>query len=210
MENNFRNAMFGGFNREDVTAYITRIAAEYKETDTALQQERECRSKADAEAERLREEAERLRSELEELRCQLRQEGEERARLSRAAVERDELRHQAESLGQTAEEYRELKEHIAQIELDAHRRADDIVAEAERQAAVILTEAKQQAEAVRAGARAQVEEVARVYAALLADFSVARDHVSGELRKMDTALTQLPIAFDRMGSEITTLRGMVE
>ena len=99
-----------------------------------------------------------------------------------------------------------MKEQVAQIELDAHKRAEDIQAQAERQAAELVRRAEQQAEDIRAQLREKIQTVAGEYASLLADFDVLRTHVSGELRKMDTALGQLPIAFHRLSSDMESLK----
>lgn len=210
MENNFRNAVFNGFNREDVMAYITRIAAEHRETSEALEKERDRLFDADAENERLQEENERLSGELDDLRFHLAEERAARQALEKAAAERDQLQSRVADLERQAEEYRRMKEQVAQIELDAHKRAEEIQAQAERQAAELLRKTEQEAAAIRAQLREKIETVAGEYAELLSDFEVLRTHVSGELRKMDTAVSQLPIAFHRLSSDMESLKGLAK
>ena len=199
MENNFRNAVFNGFNREDVMSYITKISAEHKETSEALEKERDRLFDADAANERLQEERNRLAEELEQVRQQLSEEQEARQALEKAAAERDQLQGRVRDLECQAEEYRRMKEQVAQIELDAHKRAEDILAQAEREAAEI-----------RAQLREKIETVAGEYTSLLSDFDVLRTHISGELRKMDTAVGQLPIAFHRLSSDMENLKGLAK
>lgn len=206
MENNFRNAVFNGFNREDVMSYITKISAEHKETSEALEKERDRLFDADAKNERLQEETDRLSGELHEIQRQLAEEREARQALEKAAAERDMLRSRVADLERQAEEYRRMKEQVAQIELDAHKRAEEIQAQAEREAADLLRSTEQEAAGIRAQLREKIETVAGEYAALLSDFDVLRTHISGELRKMDTAVGQLPIAFHRLSRDMEGLK----
>ena len=209
MENNFRNAVFNGFNREDVMSYITKISAEHKETSEALEKERERLFDADAANERLQEERDRLAEELEQVQQQLLEEREARQALKKAAAERDQLQGQVRDLECQAEEYRRMKEQVAQIELDAHKRAEDILAQAEREAAELLQRTEQEA-GIRAQLREKIETVVGEYTSLLSDFDVLRTHISGELRKMDTAVGQLPIAFHRLSSDMENLKGLAK
>lgn len=210
MENNFRNAVFNGFNREDVMSYITKISAEHKETSEALEKERDRLFDADAANERLQEERNRLAEELEQVRQQLSEEQEARQALEKAAAERDQLQGRVRDLECQAEEYRRMKEQVAQIELDAHKRAEDILAQAEREAADLLQRTEQEAAEIRAQLREKIETVAGEYTSLLSDFDVLRTHISGELRKMDTAVGQLPIAFHRLSSDMENLKGLAK
>ena len=194
MENNFRNAVFNGFNREDVMSYITKISAEHKETSEALEKERERLFDADAANERLQEERDRLAEELEQVQQQLLEEREARQALKKAAAERDQLQGQVRDLECQAEEYRRMKEQVAQIELDAHK----------------LQRTEQEAAGIRAQLREKIETVVGEYTSLLSDFDVLRTHISGELRKMDTAVGQLPIAFHRLSSDMENLKGLAK
>ncbi len=206
MENTFRNSVFGGFNRQDVMEYITKTAAETGEQLRALEEERDALAQAAQERDMLRQQLEELRRQEEELRRQLQSASEDQARLRGAEQEKIQLAGRVQTLERQAEEYRELKEHIAQIELDAHKRADELVAEAERQADELVAQARWQAEEIRRQLREQLGAVAGQYDAVQSDLSAVREHVVGELRKMDVAMGQLPLAFDRFGADLARLR----
>lgn len=127
MEASFKTCLFGGFDREDVVAYIEKTAAENQSRLEALQAENDelCRERdaLAAESEGLRqltEEAARVTDENEALREQL-----EALRTEVAA-----LRTENETLRQPAAEYLSLKEHIADIEITAHRRTEEFRARA--------------------------------------------------------------------------------
>lgn len=127
MDASFKTCLFGGFDREDVVAFIEKTAAENQAQLEALQAEvdglREQRDEAAAENEALRgltEEDARLREENARLREQLAQAQAETARLQ---GENDALRG-------PAAEYQSLKEHIADIEITAHRRTEEFRAKA--------------------------------------------------------------------------------
>jgi len=216
MKNTFRTAAVGGFNRQDVTDYITKTAAETAETVRLLEQERDELAAAAAERDALAGEVESLREQLAALTAELEQERAERQRLSCADEAKRALEEKVADLEAQAAEYRELKDHIAQVELDARRRSEELLAQAEAQAAAITDEAKAAAEkllaetkaeaaAVRRTLQAQVQSVSADYARLLQDFDVMKNHVTGELRKMEVSFTQLPLAFNKVSSELKQL-----
>ena len=127
MDASFKTCLFGGFDREDVVAFIEKTAAENQVQLEALQAEvdalREQRDEAAAENEALRgltEEDARLREENARLREQLAQAQAETAR----------LQGENEALRGPAAEYQSLKEHIADIEITAHRRTEEFRAKA--------------------------------------------------------------------------------
>ena len=152
----FRGAL-AGFNRRDVTRYIEQSAAAHSRQVAGLEErldqaERE-RDNALRELDGLRsergdlaaEEA-RVRSSLEEstrtlakLRGELTQ-TETKLGVARAELER--LQAKVAQLAPMAERYEQLKDRVATVELDAHRKAQ-----------ATLDEAQGQADALRAGAR---------------------------------------------------------
>ena len=54
--------------------------------------------------------------------------------------------------------------------------------------------------------REQLGVVAGQYDGMCSDFAAVREHVVGELRKMDVAMVQLPLAFDRFSADLDRLR----
>ena len=153
----FRGAL-AGFNRRDVTRYIEQSAAAHSRQVAGLEErldqaERE-RDNALRELEGLRsergdlaaEEA-RVRSSLEEstrtlakLRGELTQ-TETKLGVARAELER--LQAKVAQLAPMAERYEQLKDRVATVELDAHRKAQATLDEAQGQADALRAEARQ-------------------------------------------------------------------
>ena len=127
MDASFKTCLFGGFDREDVVNFIEKTAAENQEQLETLRSEldalRTQRDEAAAENEALRgltEEDAQLREENARLREQLAQ----------AQASAEALRQEAEALRGPAAEYQSLKEHVADIEISAHRRTEEFRAKA--------------------------------------------------------------------------------
>ncbi len=206
MEMTFRNAAFGGFNRQDVMDYIANAARESGEKIASLERERDALQGKAARKEQLE----------EELRLATETSASLEASLAAVSAERDalktqtqQLKNQAEALKELeaqAQEYGSLKQHIAEIELDAHKRADQILQEAQAQADAIVREAEERALAVRQTTEAELSALSERYQELLHAFETASSHVTGELRRMDVAVGQLPLAFNRMSGILRELR----
>ena len=206
MEMTFRNAAFGGFNRQDVMDYIANAARESGEKIASLERERDALQGKAARKEQLE----------EELRLATETSASLEASLAAVSAERDalktqtqQLKNQAEALKELeaqAQEYGSLKQHIAEIELDAHKRADQILQEAQAQADAIVREAEGRALAVRQTTEAELSALSERYQELLHAFETASSHVTGELRRMDVAVGQLPLAFNRMSGLLRELR----
>lgn len=122
MSENFKKCMFGGFDPEDVIAYIDRTAKENKARIATLTEQNEALTKSNQE----------MQVELTMLRQQfVDQENENRAvekwqQEWQAAQEKlQQLEEEAAMLRTQAQEYRSLKDHIADIEISAHRRTEE-------------------------------------------------------------------------------------
>lgn len=127
MDASFKTCMFGGFDRQDVVAFIEKTAEEYRvETETLRTENDQLRRDRDAavaenealrclteEDARLQEDNNRLQRRVEEL----------QAKLAEVQAENNALRG-------PAGEYQSLKEHIADIEISAHRRTEEFRARA--------------------------------------------------------------------------------
>lgn len=151
-EHQFRNTMFGGFNRQDVLDYLTSSA---EKTNQELQRQRESYETLEQELQASREEGTALKAEL----AQTRQEGEElkhqaeqltaelarvtaaesrkgeelervKAELAQAQAELEELRALVSRIAPDAEAYAAIKDRTAGMELEAHRRAQSVEARA--------------------------------------------------------------------------------
>ena len=134
--------------------------------------------------------------------------------------ERDELARRVSDMEGQVEVSRREKESVAQLELEALKRSEAIIEDANRQAEELLAQARAQAQAlitganeqaqstleqaaehaaeIRADLEAQVARTAKEYNDLFASFETVASHVSGELRKMDVAVSQLPISFNHL------------
>ena len=75
-----------------------------------------------------------------------------------------------------------------------------------RQAEELVAQARWQAEEIRRQLREQLGLVAGQYDAMRGDLAAVCEHVVGELRKMDVAMGQLPLAFDRFSGDLARLR----
>ena len=134
MSTNFKTCVFGGFDREDVISYIEKSAKESQERIEALESENA----------KLKEDNERIESALRTLHTQTKQhqreEMEQEAlqkqlmdaqdRVAELTVHNEALRQENEALHAAADEYAQLKEHIADIEISAHRRTEEFRKEA--------------------------------------------------------------------------------
>ena len=162
----FRTALFG-FNRKDVQQYMEQASAAHRQELTQLQErldwteERSGRLEAalsGAQSEKSSSAAEeaKVRASLEEstralskLRGELSQ---TESKLVVARQELDRLKEQVGDLKPMAEGYAQLKERVATVELDAHRKAQATV-----------DEAQAEAERIRAETRAWIDGVLAQY-----------------------------------------------
>ena len=127
MSTSFKTSMFGGFDRSDVIAYIERTGREHEERVAALE----------AENETLRKENQTLENTQRVTQAQLlkMQDNEEtcrrlRRQLADAEARNQELEQRCAQLKVQAAEYESLKDHVAQIEISAHRRTEQFREEA--------------------------------------------------------------------------------
>ena len=237
----FRNAL-NGFNRQDVTAYIEKTQKEAAERIAHLEKEIEDLYKTLAEVKEsldssleeravLDEQLEEHKTYLEEAQqnsedisaeklCCESQIRECDEALTVARAERDEFARRVSDMEEQVEAARREKESVAQLELEARKRAEAIVEEANRQAEELLAQARSQAQAlitsaneqaqrtlddayaraedIRSGMEEQVACTAKEYNEMFTSFETVAAHVSGELRKMDVAVSQLPINFNHL------------
>ena len=127
MDASFKTCMFGGFDRQDVVTFIEKTAEEHRTALETLQTENDTlrRERDDAVAENdtlrlLAEEDARLRDDNTHLEQQVQ---DLQQQLTAVQAENDALRG-------PAGEYQSLKEHVADIEISAHRRTEEFRARA--------------------------------------------------------------------------------
>ena len=126
MNTNFKTALFGGFDREDVISYIQQTSRESQQRISALEEENRSlqeRNRAmEAELSTLRQsvlENSAAADTCLQLQDQFRQLQEQAQK----------LRQETEDLRAQAAEYQSLKDHIADIEISAHRRTEEFRAQ---------------------------------------------------------------------------------
>lgn len=204
MENNtFRSVTFGGFAKQDVVDYIERTAREAAEAQEQLRQENETlRQEAQtlrdkvAELERsekeLREHNAALSREQETLTGELNQERAARQDLECAKAEADALREEAERLRPDAQAYAQFRERLGAIECEARKRAADLE------------------ESTIARLEKAVSAFRAHYQELSSSFDATAVHVTGELRKVEVNLSQLPRALDQTGADLKELAEFLE
>ena len=165
----FRTALCG-FNRRDVQQYVEQIADEHRQElaqlrerleqaeerngvlEAALSGAESEKSGAAAEEARVRASLEESTRTLSKLRGELSQ---TESKLLVARQELDRLKEQVGAMKPMAEGYAQLKERVATVELDAHRKAQSTV-----------DEAQAEAERVRAETRAWLDGVLAQYGQL--------------------------------------------
>ena len=199
MENNsFKTTAFGGFEKQSVIEYIERTAREAAETQQKLQEknavlEKELEAlKAEFAASVAQVEATNARFEV----LRMEKEREYAARREqevdplKAEVER--LRTENEALRPDAEAYARFRNNLGAIECEARKRAADLEA------------------ATVAQLRAAVDLFRKQYVELMSTFESTASHVTGELRKVEVNLTQLPRAMDQSGVKLNELAAVLE
>ena len=110
MNANFKTRVFGGFDREDVISFIEKTSLEHQKRVSALEEENK----------HLSDRCGAAAAELEEL----------KRKFAALKAENEQLRGENEQLRGPAEEYRRMKDHIADIEISAHRRTEEFRAQA--------------------------------------------------------------------------------
>ena len=172
MSTNFKTCVFGGFDREDVINYIEKSAKESQERIEALESENA----------KLKEDNERIELALRTLHTQAKQYKQEeidqellqqqltdvQAKVTELTAQNEALRQENESLRAAADEYTHLKEHIADIEISAHRRTEEFRTEA-------FAKLHQCIDAQRAWCQTQRSRYANMNETLLQDMRRAED-----------------------------------
>lgn len=237
----FRSAALG-FNRQDVMEYIEKVQKEAEartaglsaqletarqEGGSAQQSLEECTRERDQLRGELAESKEQYEAELADLKERLEMEmdardaaeteaDQQRERLRDLEAENELLSEQVRDLESRMADLRREKERLTQLELDAHSRSDEVLAQAQAQAEAILAAANRQGEDIQAQAQARAGDLlaqtkAQISASVeqcgefLRTCETAAAHVSGELRRMDVAVAQLPVGMDHLKKGLAAL-----
>lgn len=184
MQQQFRSAVFGGFNRQDVLTYIETSARAHAEELEALRGELEQAKKdleevraravsAQAESERLAPRAAQMEKSTAELE-------EKRSGLAAAERELKELRAKVAMLQPKADAYEAVKDKTAGIELEAHQRAKQVV-----------EQARKEADALRVQTEQWMVKVRGSYERLRTDVEASITHTAGELERAGRSVADL-------------------
>lgn len=241
----FRGAPLG-FNRQDVMDYIGKTKKDAETAAAALSGQLEAAQREIGELRRQLERggarADELEGALETARRQYERERAGREALAQESAgqaetvqslteERDRLAARLGELSGQSESLRREKEKLAQLELDAHRRADAVLAQAQEEAALRVSEAQSRAEGLLDAANAQAaaaiaqgqarreellrdaeERIVRSAAQCGELFDACERiaaHIASELKLLDAASGRLPAGFDCLRSGLEELRERV-
>lgn len=211
MDHPFRNAMFGGFNRQDVLTYLETTAKEnaqqQQECQQKLEEAQEAAARQETELAALREQAGCLTEINDKLRTQQAQMEAElsasRAECDRTAQALDAARREVEklkarvaALEPDASAYAAIKERTAGVELEAHRRAQAVLEESERQARQLRRQMEQ-----------WMQKVEREYDALRSEVESTVSHAADQLDKAGKSLEKVTAL---MGEQDVALEALAQ
>lgn len=195
MENfSFKSVAFGGFDKQDVIQYIQQSSEKAASEQKRLQDEnealREKTARLEEELTALRQLAEEASAQRDRLQEELNTERTARETLEPLRpLEKEAARLRAENaaLAPDAKAYAQFRERLGSIECEARKRADDLE-----------TAALQRMQKTVDLFRSQ-------YQTLMSTFEATAGHVTGELRKIEVNLSQLPRAMDQAEAELNAL-----
>ena len=208
--NTFKSVTFGGFDKQDVILYIENAAKTHAEELRKLQEENDAlrqendslnaqNTELTAKCEQLEARAKTLEANKQEQQsayARLRQEADalttEVDTLRTTARAIDALKTEVVSLRSDAEAYRQFRNRIGDIECEARRRTAELE------------------ETTRGTLLTLVTDFNTKYQELSNTFDVTSNYVTGELRKIDVMLSQLPRALDQLGADLNTLEGSLQ
>lgn len=195
----FRTVAFGGFHKQDVLNYITTAtrekqeenAALKKQTEDALAERAQMEEKyglADAAWKKNAAECERLSELLAQRTAALEKAEKELAALKgeheQCAVRLAELEKKLPGLEADSAAYSALKDHTATIELEAHRKAQEILDQAQAQSAKVRNELE-----------GWLRRVQNAYQRLRTDVIATVTHMTGEMERGRKTLGDTASAF---------------
>ena len=185
MSTTFKTCLFGGFDKEDVVSYIEKTAQENKER---IQHLTEANDALQRDNDAMRQELESLRVTAENAQSTAEKYEALRQRVGEVAQRAQTLEDENKDLRVQADEYQSLKDHIAEIEISAHRRTQEF-----RSAAIAqLHEMVAQQRGWFDQRRTQVADL--------------HEGVLSRLQSAQEALGQLNLdGFDRMAQELDEL-----
>jgi len=217
-DHQFRNAMFGGFNRQDVLDFLTSSAEKNNEELNGL---RERCEGLEQDLEHSREECAQLKSQLEQAsreRDEYKNQAEQltleiarvstadqskaaeleqkNARLAQVQAELDELRALVSRISPDAEAYAAIKDRTAGMELEAHRRAQSVEARARIMAGDLQRQMEQ-----------WMAKVSQQYAERRAEVEASVDRANQQILSASDSLNRVNTLLEE---QQTALKGVVD
>lgn len=190
----FKSVPFGGFDKQDVVRYIQQASEKASAVQQELERENDSlRKRAEALEEELtdlRREVKELKKERDQMKSDLKRETAAREKLEPLRSLEEEvacLRAEAEILRPDAEAYVQFRDRLGTIECEARKRADDLESASAKQMKKALADFQAQ------------------YQSLLKTFETASGHMTGELRKIELSLSQMPRTMDQTTAELNQL-----
>ena len=194
-----KSVAFGGFDKQDVVRYIEKSSQEAAAAQQALQAELDAlqnqKQALEEELSALKKQYAEVSAQCEKLSTKLAHETAARQALEPLKpleAEAAQLKAENEALRPDAQAYAQFRERIGAIECEARKRAADLEA------------------ATVAQLQQTVDLFRQQYQVLMSTFESTASHVTGELRKVEVNLSQLPRAMDQAGSELNTLAAQLK
>lgn len=203
----FRTSAFGGFNKQDVMAYLEKSAREHSGKIAELQKElaelRQARTEAEDAGETMKSRLAVLEAENQRLAADLAQ---REAALAQAlergeaqATELTVLKEEAETLRPAAASYESIKSRTASIELEAHGRAQAI----EQEGRVRAKKAQEQV-------LDWFDKMQAAYLRLRTDIDATLHHAAQEMERAGQSLVDLDTALGGHDKTLAELRQAAE
>lgn len=208
------------------------LDAAQQEGSASQQALEDCIRERDRLSDELTEQKEQYETELADLREQCETEmdardaaelesDQQKEHLQKLKTENALLTKQVQDLENKMADLRREKEQLIQLELDARSRSDELLAQAQVQVDEILAKANARGADIQAQAQAQADtllaETRKQIAVsveqcgdLLRSCETVAAHVSGELRKMDVTVAQLPVGMDHLKRGLAELMESVK
>lgn len=194
-----KSVTFGGFDKQDVIRYIEQASEQAAAAQKELQ----------AENDGLRGQVTELAGELETLRSQVAELTAQRDRIQAALGRETAARKELETLKPLEDEAARLRAEVEALRPDAQA-----YAQFRERIGSIECEARERAASLEASTAAQLRRTVDLFRAqyqtLMSTFETTASHVTGELRKVEVNLSQLPRAMDQAGTELNTLAAQLE
>lgn len=253
MDNHIFRSAIGGFHRQDVIEYIERTQKQAEENTAWLESQVEQLQKSEEEArtalQACQQERDRLAAELREMTSKFNNaknnwESQAQAKESsrRDVVQRDQtirdmteenqqLFHRVQELESHMENLRRQKEQLAQLELDAHQRADKVVEQAQArareiteaaeadaqavteqaqvQAKTIVSDAESTSRAILKKARLSIEDTAEDFKEVLANFQTVSGRISEGLKTLERTMGEFPVGLNALREDLDGLYGQI-